>query len=104
MSPTLRGRPAVIVFLSFAAGYFLSYVLRSINAAIAPALMADLGLSHADLGMLSSAYFITFACLQLPLGIWLDKYGSRRTESALLLIAALGAAIFATSTSLAGLW
>jgi sugar phosphate permease len=104
MSASLRGRPAVIVFLGFAAGYFLSYVLRSINAAIAPSLMADLGLSHADLGMLSSAYFITFACLQLPLGIWLDKYGSRRTESALLLVAALGAAVFATSTSLAGLW
>src|SRR5207244_2040847 len=36
--------------------------------------------------------------------IWLDKYGPRRTEAALLLFAAAGAAVFATSTSLAGLW
>lgn len=104
MSTTLRGRRAAIVFLCFAAAYFLSFALRSINAAIAPSLMADLALSHADLGMLSAAYFITFACLQLPLGIWLDKYGARRTESALLLVAALGAAVFAASTSLTGLW
>jgi predicted MFS family arabinose efflux permease len=104
MSATLRGRRAAIVFMCFGAGYFLSFVLRSINAVIAPTLMSDLGLSNADLGLLSAAYFITFALLQLPLGIWLDKYGARRTEAALLLVAALGAAVFASSSSLTGLW
>lgn len=104
MGATLRGRRAAIVFMCFGAGYFLSFVLRSINAVIAPTLMSDLGLSNADLGLLSAAYFITFALLQLPLGIWLDKYGARRTESALLIVAALGAAVFAASTSLTGLW
>ncbi|WP_346925548.1 MFS transporter [uncultured Arthrobacter sp.] len=78
--------------------------LRSINAVIAPSLLADVGLSNSDLGLLSSAYFVSFASVQLPLGIWLDKYGPRRTESALLLVAALGAVVFATSTSLTGLW
>ena len=39
---------------------------------IAPALLSELGLSNADLGLLSSAYFVSFASLQLPLGIWLD--------------------------------
>lgn len=100
----LRGASALRVFLCFALGYFLSYALRSINAVIAPALMAELGLSNADLGLLSSAYFMAFGCMQLPLGVWLDKYGARRTESALLLCAALGAIVFATGTSLAALW
>lgn len=104
MSATLRGAGAVRVFLCFALGYLLSYALRSVNAVIAPALMAELNLSNADLGLLSSAYFISFSCMQLPLGIWLDKYGSRRTEAALLLFAAAGAAVFASSSSLAGLW
>lgn len=63
------------VVMVFAAAYFLSYAFRAINAVIAPALMADLQLSNADLGLLSSAYFVGFACLQLPLGVWLDKYG-----------------------------
>lgn len=104
MSQALRGAPAVRVFLCFAAGYLLSYALRAINAVIAPALTGELGLSNADLGLLSSAYFVSFGCMQLPLGIWLDKYGSRRTESALLLVAAGGAALFASSSTLAGLW
>jgi predicted MFS family arabinose efflux permease len=104
MKPALHGALAVRVFACFALGYLLSYALRSINAVIAPSLLAELGMSNADLGLLSSAYFVAFGCMQLPLGIWLDTYGPRRTESALLLVAAAGAVVFATSTSLAGLW
>jgi MFS family permease len=92
------------VFCCFAGAYLLSYAFRSINAVIAPALMQDLALSNADLGLLSSAYLLGFAGMQLPLGIWLDKYGSRKTEAALLLFAAAGAVVFAVSTSLPGLW
>lgn len=102
--PALSGMRAARIFLCFAAGYLLSYAFRSINAVIAPALIEELGLSNADLGLLSSAYFVSFASMQLPLGIWLDKYGPRKTESALLLIAAAGAAVFASSSSLFGLW
>jgi MFS family permease len=100
----LSGSLALRVLLCFAGAYLLSYAFRAINAVIAPALQADLNLSNADLGLLSSAYFVSFACLQLPLGIWLDRYGARRTESALLLLAAAGAAIFAMGTSLTELW
>lgn len=101
---TVQGRMALRVVGVFAAAYFLSYALRAINAVIAPALTSDLQLSSADLGLLSSAYFVGFGSMQLPIGIWLDRYGSRRTESALLLFGALGAAIFASSSTLAGLW
>lgn len=100
----LEGKTATRVVLVFAAAYFLSYALRAINAVIAPALSADLQLSNADLGLLSSAYFVGFGSMQLPIGVWLDRYGSRRTEAALLLFGAVGSAIFASSSSLAGLW
>lgn len=100
----LQGRQALRVVAVFAAAYFLSYALRAINAVIAPALTQDLQLGNADLGLLSSAYFVGFGCMQLPIGVWLDRYGARRTESALLLFAALGAAIFASSSTLLGLW
>ena len=102
--PYLEGKAARRVVLIFAAAYVLSYAFRAINAVIAPALMEDLHLSNADLGLLTSAYFLGFASMQLPLGSWLDKYGARRTESALLLFAAAGAAIFAMSSTLTGLW
>ena len=88
------------LFLPFAAGYFLSYLLRNVNAVIAPELTRELGLSAADLGLLTSAYLLTFSAFQLPLGILLDRYGPRRVEAVLLLIAAGGSAWFAMGTSL----
>jgi type IV secretory pathway TrbF-like protein/sugar phosphate permease len=83
----------LLVFLPFAAGFYLSYVFRTINALISN----QLGLGAADLGLLTSVYFLTFAAAQLPVGVLLDRYGPRRIQSALLLIAAAGAAIFGAS-------
>ena len=89
------------VFIPFEIGYLLSYLLRVINSVIAPSLINDLGLSASDLGLLTSANLFAFAAFQLPLGVLLDRYGPRKAESALLLIAAMGCAIFALSGSLA---
>ena len=47
MNPWLR------VFMTFAAGYFLSYLLRNVNAVIAPELTRELSASAADLGLLT---------------------------------------------------
>ena len=93
----------VRVFVPFALGYFLSYLYRTINAVIAPNLAADVNLNAADLGLLTSAYFLTFAFFQLPLGVLLDRFGPRRTEAVLLLFAATGAFVFANAHSTAGL-
>jgi predicted MFS family arabinose efflux permease len=81
----------------FSAGYFLSYAMRAVNAALSPDLRAELSLSAESLGWLTSAYLLAFASMQLPLGVWLDKYGARKVESILLVIAALGCAVFASS-------
>lgn len=86
---------ALRVFLPFALGYFLSYLYRVVNAVIAPDLIADLGLDASALGILTAAYFLTFAAAQLPLGIFLDHYGPRKIEAGLLVFASLGAALFA---------
>ena len=91
------------VFLPFAAGYFLSYLFRVVNAVIAPDLIADTGIGPSALGMLTATYFITFAAFQLPLGLLLDRFGPRKVEAVLLLFAALGAFIFAKAHSLLGL-
>jgi predicted MFS family arabinose efflux permease len=91
------------VFLPFAAGYYLSYLLRNVNAVIAPELSRDLAISAADLGLLTSAYLLAFGAVQLPLGLLLDRYGPRRVEASLLLLAATGAAAFAVAGSLPGL-
>lgn len=83
------------VFLPFSAGYFLSYLYRTINAVIAPDLVRDFAVTPGQLGLLTSAYFLTFAAVQLPLGMVLDRFGPRRVNIVLLAIAAAGAAVFA---------
>jgi len=85
------------VFLPFVAGYYLSYLFRTVNAVIAAPLTLELGLGAGDLGLLTSVYFLTFAAAQIPIGVLLDRYGPRRIQSALLVAAAAGAVLFAES-------
>jgi MFS family permease len=80
-----------------------SYLFRTINALISSDLAAELELSAADLGFLTSIYFLTFAAAQLPLGAMLDRYGPRAMQSVLLLIASAGALVFALADDLFGL-
>jgi predicted MFS family arabinose efflux permease len=91
------------VFIPFALGYFLSYLFRVVNAVLAPDLAADLGVGPSELGLLTAAYFITFAAFQLPLGILLDRFGPRKIEAFLLIFAAVGAFIFSRAQSVSGL-
>ncbi|HKX38120.1 MAG TPA: MFS transporter [Burkholderiales bacterium] len=85
----------LVVFGPFAAGYFLSFFFRNVNAVISKDLTAEFALSPSDLGFLTSMYLLAFAAFQLPLGVLLDRYGPRRVVAALLCVAAAGALIFA---------
>jgi MFS family permease len=85
----------LVVFGPFAAGYFLSFFFRNVNAVISRDLAAEFSLSAADLGFLTSMYLLAFAAFQLPLGVLLDRYGPRRVVAALLCVAAAGALTFA---------
>ncbi len=95
----LPAQTAMSVALPFAFAYFLSYVYRSINAVISPDLIAGFSLSAAELGLLTSAYFLAFACFQIPVGILLDRFGPRRVNASLFVAAAAGALIFSLSQS-----
>jgi predicted MFS family arabinose efflux permease len=89
------------VFLLFSAGYFVSYVFRGVNLGFAPLITHDLGLSAADLGLLTSLYFLGFAGAQLPAGVLLDHFGSRRVTAGTLLFAAAGIWVFGAAHSIA---
>lgn len=91
------------VFLPFALGHYLSSLLRAVNAVLAPGLVASLALTPGQLGLLTSAFFFAFALVQLPVGIALDRFGPRKVQPALLIVAALGAWLFAHGASFAQL-
>ncbi len=88
------------VCLPFLAGYFVAYIYRSVNAVIGPDLVREFGLSAGALGLLSGIYFFAFAVFQLPLGVLLDRYGPRRVNASLLLVAAGGAIWFTFADSM----
>jgi predicted MFS family arabinose efflux permease len=92
-----------LVWLPFAFGYCFSLLFRSINAVLSPELVRDVGVNPNELGMLTSAYMVSFAAAQLPLGLLLDRYGPRRVNAFLLLIGAVGSLLFALAVNLAGL-
>ena len=92
-----RQRIVLTVLVPFGLGYYLSYLYRTVNIVIAKPLATDLALSAADLGFLTSVYFIVFAAFQTPLGVFLDRHGPRRVQAALLIFAAAGGALFAVS-------
>ena len=86
------------VFAPFAAGYYLAYLFRTINSAIAPALATEFGLDASQMGLLASVYFLVFGLAQIPIGLFLDRFGPRRVQSVLLVIAAGGATLFGTAS------
>ena len=88
-----------MVLLPFGCGYYLSYLFRTVNAVISENLAGELGIGPADLGLLTSIYLIAFASSQIPLGVALDRYGPRRVNAGLLVIAAAGSALFAFAES-----
>jgi MFS family permease len=93
-------RLVFVVLGPFACGYFMSYLFRAVNAVVAPDLVAEIGLSASELGLLTSAYLLAFALFQLPLGVLLDRFGPRRVQAALLVFcAAVGALVFAIGDS-----
>lgn len=100
----LSGRAMlVLVFLPFALGHFLSCLMRTVNATLAPQLVAALALTPGQLGLLTSAFFLAFALAQLPVGIALDRWGPARVQLPMLLLAGVGALAFAGGQSFAQL-
>ncbi len=88
-------RLCAVVLLPFAAGYFLSYLFRAVNAVVAPDIVREFQLGAAALGVLTAAYLLAFSAFQPVLGVLLDRFGPRRVQASLVGTAAAGALLFA---------
>ena len=94
---------AAVFIGTLIAFYMISQFMRNSVGVIAPDLAAELSLSAADIGLLSSAFFFAFAAVQLPLGIALDRFGPRTVLLVCAGITVAGAIMFALATSAGGL-
>ena len=66
------------------AGYVLSQFYRAFLAVLSPVLKADIGATAGDLAISSGLLFLTFAMMQMPVGMALDRIGPRWTASVVL--------------------
>jgi MFS transporter, ACS family, D-galactonate transporter len=62
-----------------AIGTMINYLDRTVLGIAAPFLSKDLGLSSAAMGLVFSAFSWSYALLQVPGGIFLDRFGTRIT-------------------------
>jgi MFS family permease len=81
--------------LLLAAVLFLNYVDRGALPTAAHLIQADLHLTSSQLGVLLSAFFWTYATIQVPVGWLAERHGAHR-------VLAIGLAIWALATMLVG--
>jgi MFS family permease len=60
-----------------AVGTLINYLDRTVLGIAAPFLTRDLGLDAAEMGLVFSAFSWSYARLQIPGGIFLDRFGTR---------------------------
>ena len=99
-TPTINRNKLLTLVLILAGIYMVSQFLRNSVGVIAPDLVRDLSLRPEELGILSGAFFLSFAAVQLPLGIAIDRWGPRRVLLASSGLAVLGSILFATADTL----
>lgn len=84
--------------LAVAVGAFMqTHLHRMAYAPLIPTFVADLGLTYAAAGTIQTAYFWTYAAVQIPIGLVADRWGSRRVMMASMAVLVAGALAFAAS-------
>jgi len=88
-------RASLFIFPLLSTLFCFSMFYRVTNAVIAPDLIREFDLDAERLGVLSSAFFYTFALFQIPMGVLLDRIGPRKVLTFFALVGASGAFVFA---------
>jgi sugar phosphate permease len=97
MGNYLRGnvlRYRWVIFGMMAAVYISAFFHRVSPAVVALDIQQSLGISASLVGLLSSAYFYSYAAVQLPAGLLSDSLGPRRSVTVFLIIGAVGSILF----------
>lgn len=80
--------------------YFLVYFHRVCPAVIALDMQATFSVGGTLLGLLGSAYFYSYAAMQIPVGLLADSWGARKAVSVSFLLAAAGSVLMGLAPNL----
>lgn len=79
--------------------FFYAWILRVAPSITVEPIMRDFAVGGAVVGNLSAVYFYSYAALQIPVGLALDRWGPRRVLTMAVLIAGIGSLVFAAAPS-----
>lgn len=94
----LQRRRAWLIWAIAAGFYAYGFFHRVAPSVIVDDLMLAFALDATLMGALSASYFYTYAVLQVPLGVLIDRFGPRVMLTVGASTAALGGVLFATAT------
>lgn len=69
-----RTHPAIVIFLFFL-GWVFMYADRNILSPVMGEIGEQWNLNNAQLGLMSTVFFITYAVMQIPTGFLADRFG-----------------------------
>lgn len=78
---------------------FYKYLLQVSPTVMVSELMGEFNLTGHGMGHLAAFYFYAYLCMQLPVGVLLDRFSPRKLVVAAILVCGSGAFLFATATS-----
>lgn len=96
----MKGSPmlwASLTWLMTSLFYSFQFFLRSAPNAMADQLMMDFKINAIQLGWLSSAYYIAYSLLQIPIGISLDIWGPKKILRIGTVLCVLGGVLFSNA-------
>ena len=93
------------LFFSLAGIFFLyEFFCRASFGSMNTIFSHDLHLDALTVSSISSAYFLAYSLMQLPVGVMIDHYGVRRVGTFAIIVTALGALLFSFATTAFVAW
>lgn len=89
-----------IVWLVAASFFFYKYLIQVSPSVMTGDLMQTFQINGAGLGNLSAFYFYAYLCMQIPVGIMLDKYSPRLLTTLAIFICSISTLFFSYTQSL----
>lgn len=93
------------IFLALAGSFFLyEFFCRASFGSMNTIFAHDLHLDALTVSSISSAYFLAYSLMQLPVGIIIDHFGIRKVGTCAIIVTALGALLFSFATTVIIAW
>lgn len=92
---------AWLIWLTAALFYLFEFIHRIVISIMIPELTNSFHASIAAIGILSAAYFYAYAFAQIPVGLLIDRFGTRKLLTISCLLIAMSSLVFANTNNIA---